>query len=108
MFAVIFLCEPKVHIIVPQSFIYGLSQQVLFNYGKNRNKKYLVFWSKRGNEDLNTIPNFELNICERFPPRQDEACYIGKIKYFYGKFLSNYFLKPVNIKYCVLYVKINV
>lgn len=89
MFVVVYLCEPKVHIIVPQSFIFGLSQQALNNYGKRRSKKYLIFWSKKAfNGEIPAIdytPNFALNVCSTFPPPRDEACFIGKTKYFYGK-----------------------
>lgn len=107
MFVVVFLCGAKKHIIVPQTFISGLSQQSLNNDGKNRNRKYLVFWSESAicNEipNLNYTPNFESNISDIFPPvGRNEACYFAHIKYFFGKYQENQqnsfhlFVQPIN------------
>lgn len=90
MFVVVYLCYAKKHIIIPQNFILGLSQQSLNNVGKNRNKKFVMFWSKNAvrNEipDLNYIPNFNCDISAIFPPvGRNEACFIGQIKYFFGE-----------------------
>lgn len=87
MYAVIFLVDAKKHIVVPQKFISGLSQQNLNNYGKSK-RKFLIFWSKEVCENgLNdsTNPNFELTISSQHPPVQNETCYIGQIKYFFGE-----------------------
>lgn len=90
MFVVVYLCDAKKHIIVPKEFIFGLSQQALNNYGKNRNKKYLIYWSQKtcGDDELldpRGVPNFELNVNHSFPPDHDECCFYGQIKYFFGK-----------------------
>lgn len=93
MFAVVFLCDAKKHIIIPQEFIFGVSQQSLNNVGKNRNRKYLVFWSKQavcaGSEipDSKYKPNFSLNVSKTFPPvGRDQACFIAQTKYYFGKY----------------------
>lgn len=85
MFAVVFLCDAKKHIIVPQKFIFGLSQQSLNNNGKNRNRKFLIFWSEnalRGEiPDPDYLPNFALNLSDNIPPiGRKEACYVAQIK----------------------------
>lgn len=95
MFVVVYLCDAKINIVVPQKFVFGLSQQNLNNYGRQRNKKYLVFWSKKaiqkvGDDEvpmLNYTADFSLNVSSTFPPPngRDEACYIGQTKYFFGK-----------------------
>lgn len=88
MFVVIFLVDAQKHIVVPQKFISGLSQQSLNNYGKKRSTKFKVFWSKKANFDDPTsdcTPNFGLAVSLTFPPEEDEACYYGQIKYFYGE-----------------------
>lgn len=91
MFVVVFLCDARKNIVVPQSFIFGLSQQLLNNYGRSRSRKFLIFWSKNaiiGDNDepmLNFTPNFALNVSATFPPERDECCYIGQIRYFFGK-----------------------
>lgn len=93
MFVVVFLCDAKKHIIVPQNFIFGLSQQSLNNNGRNRNHKFLIFYSE--NALCGEIPNseypanFSLNVSDIFPPTgRNEACYSAQIKYFFGKKLS--------------------
>lgn len=93
MFVVVYLCGPGEHVIVPQKFIQNLSQQSLNNYGQNRNKIRLVFWSKlaidaEGIPDKEYQPDFDLNLCSTFPPNngQDEACYQGQTKYFFGEY----------------------
>lgn len=93
MFVVVFLSDAKKHIIVPQEFVFGLSQQSLNNVGKNRNRQFLVFWSKKavcaGSEipDSKYKPNFGANVSKTFPPiGRDEACFTAQIKYFYGKY----------------------
>lgn len=82
MYTVVYLIDAQKHIVVPKIFIFGLSQQFLDNYGKNRNEKHLVFFSK--NEVL--APNFSANLSKNFPPNQDEVCYVEQIKYFFGEF----------------------
>lgn len=103
MFVVVYLCEPKVNIVVPQKFIYGLSQQNLNNYGKKRYQKYLIFWSKKALigdvPDLSYAPNFESNVCTSYPPPEDEACFFGKIKYFYGKSDKKFIYLVIYITY---------
>lgn len=92
MYVVVFLCDAKKHIVVPQKFIFALSQQYLNNYGRQRTRKFLVFWSNKAFfcdeiPDLNYKPNFSLNVSSTYPPDgRDEACYIGQIKYFFGKY----------------------
>lgn len=91
MFVVVYLSEAKKHVVVPQHFIFGLSQQYLNNYGRQRSKQFLVFWSKKalvGDDEipmLNYNPNFGLNVCSTFPPEREECCYTGQIKYFFGE-----------------------
>lgn len=89
MYAVIYLTDFNTHIVVPKNFIYGLSQQNLDNYGKNRNVQHLVFYSKEVcenglNSSNNISPKFNLDKSTQYPPDCDETCYKGQIKYFFG------------------------
>lgn len=89
MFVVVFLVDAKKHIVVPQKFVFGLSQQNLNNYGKSK-RKFLIFWSKEvcqngSMENTNVMPNFGLNISSLYPPTQNQTCYIGQLKYFFGE-----------------------
>lgn len=74
MFVVVFLVDPKVHIVVAEEFIFNLSQQSLKNVGKNSNFKY-------------TVPNFNLVKSTEFPPI-GEACFVGKLKRFFGEYFE--------------------
>lgn len=90
MYAVVYLTECKTHIVVLKQFIRGLSQQCLDNYGKNRNVSYLVFYSKEVcenglNQNDTVSPKFDLATSSQYPPDDDETCYIGHIKYFFGE-----------------------
>lgn len=89
MFVVVFLVEPKLHIIVPENFIFALDEESLKNIGKNGNFQYKVFWSENcvdteGVPDEKYQPDFNLQNSESFPPA-DSACYIGKLKRFFCK-----------------------
>lgn len=86
---VIFLDGAKYHIVVPQEFVYGLSQQNLNNYGKNKHK-FTVYWSKEVSESENGlagnhVPDFTMEKSACFPPIGNAACYDCKLKYFFGK-----------------------
>lgn len=93
MFVVGFLVEQKRHIIVPEKFIFDLSQENLKNNGCNKNHSYLMFWAKEafGDEEsapiLDYEPKFDLTVCNIFPPNDSiqEACYIIRLKKFFGK-----------------------
>lgn len=87
MFAVVYLANAKKHIVVPKKFIFGLSKQNLYNYGKNK-RQFLVYWSKVLSDDPtaeNCVPNFGLDVTSKYPPEQNETCFIVQIKYFFGK-----------------------
>lgn len=89
MFVVVYLKLCKVYVVVPESWIYDVNQELLKNQGVNCNRDVLVFWSKKGLIDdqpnENYAPNFLSNKESTFPPSNnvEEACYVGRlIKYF--------------------------
>lgn len=89
MFVVVFLVDAKQHVAVPQKFVFGLNQQNLNNYGKSK-RKFLIFWSKEvfqsdSMENTDVMPNFRLNVSSQYPPTQNQTCYIGQLKYFFGE-----------------------
>lgn len=90
MFALVFFTGPMVSTFVPEKFVFGLSEEKLKNYGTNSGQSHLIFWSKKALRDgdvpdLNYAPNFFLPTSDIFPPIEDEICYIGKVKRFFGK-----------------------
>lgn len=92
MFVVVFLVDPKVHVIVPEEFIFNLDEQSLKNVGKNGNFKYKVFYAENcidenGIQNYECVPNFNLADCIEFPP-VGEACYIGKLKRFFSEYFK--------------------
>lgn len=87
MFAVVYLVEAKKHIVLPIKFIFGLSKQNLYNYGKNK-RQFRAYWSKVLSDDPtaeNCEPNFGLNVSSNYPPVHNETCLIVQIKYFFCK-----------------------
>lgn len=100
MFAVVYLVDSKKHIVVPKKFIFGLSKQNLYNYGKNKHK-FLVYWSKVLFDDPaaeNCEPNFGLDVTPNYPSALNETCFMVHIKYFFGKhkFFPSLDLRPMN------------
>lgn len=98
MFVVVHLVDVKKRIIVPENFIFDLSQENLKNNGCNKNFTYLAYWSHTalGDENsapnINCQPNFTAPISKIFPPGDDlqEACYTVRLKKFFGKFCDNF------------------
>lgn len=91
MFVVVFLIEPKVHVIVPEQFIFDLNEESLKNVGKNGNFHYKIFWSENaltvdGAPDSGYKPNFDSPESKVFPPI-GSACYVGKLKKFCSEYL---------------------
>lgn len=89
MFVVVFLVEPKQHIIVPENHIFGLNLESLKNIGKNGNFRYKIFWSEwavdaDGVPDIEYIPDFDLPKRTTFPPAES-GCYVGKLKKNFSK-----------------------
>lgn len=86
MFVVVFLVESKMHIIVPEKFIFSLDEESLKNVSKNAHFQYKIFWSEscvnsEGVPDIAYPPDFSLENISTFPPA-NSACYIGKLKRF--------------------------
>lgn len=89
MFVVVFLLEPKQHIVVPENHIYDLDEESLKNIGRNGNFQYKIFYSKRAIDDSGVpdcayTPDFNLPKSTTFPPAQS-GCYVGKLKKFFSK-----------------------
>lgn len=79
-FAVLYLIEPKKHIVVPENFIFDRNDIKLKNYGVNSNQTHKVFWCESDDE-----PNFDANESNEFPPIGGEGCYKSRILKFFGR-----------------------
>lgn len=83
MFFVVYLSNSE-RVLVPSNWIRGISEfkTLLINYGIPylKNKSFKIFVSP----NLNDEPDFQLEICEQFNIER-RACYIGSIKYCFGK-----------------------
>lgn len=85
MLVVVYLVDAKMHVIIPQNWIMGLTQENLNNFGKASYQTRRVFWSKNetNHETIpgdSIVPNFHLPLCNIFPPLTSEACYIARVK----------------------------
>lgn len=89
---VVYLKVPKVHVVIPDNWIYRLNESKLRNYGVNTNQDHRLFWSNDAVNDDEMpdyayTPNFDAPLSNVFPPLED-SCYIGRVKKFYGNFQS--------------------
>lgn len=84
-YAVAYIPSAKKHVVLHENWIFGVVESKLRNYGVNTNQNHLIFWSNCDNvtPDSSHIPNFTLTVQEEFLPSTD-ACYIGRIKRFFG------------------------
>lgn len=85
----------RVHVIVPEEYIYGLEdvQAQLKTWGINNQHQHAIFW-KRDFLDDNIAPNsidrpdFSLPLRDDFPPPTDidAACFNGRVKRFFCEY----------------------
>lgn len=93
MFVVVKLDSCKLKIVVPESWVYDINQELLRNQGVNSNRPVLVYWSKNGYigdvPDESHPANFHLNKATQFPPANgtDEACYTARLIRYFGEYL---------------------
>lgn len=87
--------RPKVHIIVPEEYVFGLDecQAELKTYGVSKTHSHLIYWKRDFlNDNLvptaDEEPNFYLPTRADFPPpaQIDSACYNAKVKNFYSEY----------------------
>lgn len=83
---VVFLTKVRVHIIVPERYVHGLSIKSVKNLGKNSCRDYLIYWSDECIEGENyPEPNLNAKESSTFPTAQGGAWYHGRLIYFTGK-----------------------
>lgn len=85
MLVVVYLINQKKNLIIPQQWIFGLSQEKLNNLGKVSYRNQRIYWTNRGQNsdgipDETIMPNFHLPLSNIFPPQADETCYIARVK----------------------------
>lgn len=89
MFYVVFLVEPKIHVVIPTSWILNSEEnwEKFVKNSLNSTQKFLCFWSENertqinGHPNPNYKPNFN-TLNHVFPA---EGCYIGKLVDFKSK-----------------------
>lgn len=96
MFAfVVLLTKPRnKHCAVPEKYIFGLDKMEadLKTWGANKTHDHLIFWNKALLNDniapdaAAHPPDFQVDICEIFPPRTDSACFLGRVKRFFSQY----------------------
>lgn len=106
MFVVVYLNEIKKYIPIIEKWIFDVNEEKLKNYGANSNQNVRFYWSRSGlNEngvpDGNHAPNFNLPTSNIFPP-ENEACYIGRVKFYFGKQICPLVLcNNIHVKYAL-------
>lgn len=88
--------KPKYHVIVPESYIFGLDdlQAQLKTWGVNNKCDHLIYWQRSFLDDSvvpksDGNPNFNLVPRSDFPPPPeiDSACYLVRVKRFFSEYL---------------------
>lgn len=92
MFFIAFLVEPKVHIVLPVTWVYDYEEiiQKFIRKSLNSNQKCLIYYSKKTVDDIpdgRIDANFTAPTSEIFPIRDEEACFIAQITHYYSEFI---------------------
>lgn len=95
-FVVVYLLRAREFVVVPETWVLELNSAKLKNNGRNSNQDFLVYCSfQNGEPILATQPNFNTDLEYQFDGNIAEACYICRVKNFFGKlnvFLHYYLL----------------
>lgn len=90
-FVVAYLIRAREFVVVPDAWIKDLNTAKLKNYGKNSNQDFLLFWSANNRKPNATQKaNFDATIMSEYRATIDEACYLARIKKFFGKQLYSF------------------
>lgn len=86
-FVVVFLTDPKIHLVVREDWVRGLNSAKTKNNGNNSNQTWLMYWSGI-NGKPNDVPlpiDFDvLEIKQEFEPTCEGAAYFCKTLQFEG------------------------
>lgn len=81
MFFVVEIQNSRVKLIVPVQWIHNLNVSRIFNYGVNKKKLFLMFYSN----DAKTDPEFSLEIFSDV--KESNFCFYGRILKGFGKII---------------------
>lgn len=92
MFFIAFLVEPKIHVVLPVTWVYDYEKiiQKFIRKSINSNQKCLIYYSKKtvgGIPDGGIDANFTAPTSEIFPIHGEEACFIAHMTHYYSKFI---------------------
>lgn len=85
-FVVVYLIGAREFVVVPENWVQDLNGAKLKNYGTNSNQNFLVFWAaSNGKANLLATANFNASLELKYHASTEGACYICRIKKFFGK-----------------------
>lgn len=85
-YVVVYLLRARDFVVVPEDWVLELNTAKLKNNGRNSNQDFLVFCSFIDYEPiLNKRPNFNATLTSAFNGTVDQACFICRVKKFFGK-----------------------
>lgn len=96
MFFIVFLCEPKVNVVILHNWIYEIEKQwaKFLNNSINRNQKYLCYYSEelcaldaRGRPNINWMPDWR-NVIASTTVFPEAGFYHGKLISYKGEFIK--------------------
>lgn len=90
-FVVVWLNEPKKHVVIEDGWVQGLNCAKLKNNGRNSNQDFLIFWASiDGIPNLGIEPRFDATLSSEFVSTTNGTCYYGRIEKFFGKYSIQY------------------
>lgn len=87
-FAVVYLIRAREYVVVPDNWVFDLNTAKLKNNGRNSNQDFLVYCAFAGGEPMfDKQPNFEAPFSSQYDPNIDEACFLCRVKKFFGRYI---------------------
>lgn len=105
---VVYLIGAREFVAVPDNWVLDLNTAKLKNNGRNSNQEFLVYCAfADGKPIFKKQPNFQARVSRAYNPNIDEACFLCRIKKFFGECRSNLpiftmILSKISIKDCAL------
>lgn len=90
MYFIVYFLAPKIHVIIPQTWIHGIKDhwEKFVNNSINKNQKFVCYYSQcteamnEGRPNADFVPDFSLRLDPNFPA---DGCYVAKLLLYKGK-----------------------
>lgn len=83
MFVVVYFYEAREFLVLPEAWVQELNSAKLKNYGRNANQNFRAYYNTEGGESVRA-PNFNTPLVNSLEDVRDEACFMCRVKKFFG------------------------